>query len=100
MGPRLGSRLPRIDTVQDNETAYLDSIGTAMALHTRYPGHRDHTTANSQLARTLSLMQSATQELVCISRVSPYQTTYGMMIPLHITGIVETANSCLSQYFQ
>lgn len=50
---------PNLDTVHDNETSYMDSIGTAMSLHTRYPGHDGHTgPPGSQLARTLSLIDN------------------------------------------
>ena len=45
--------------VQDNETSYLESISTAMALHTRYPGHGGHTAPpGSQLQRTLLLIDN------------------------------------------
>ncbi len=42
-----------------NESSYMESISTAMALHTRYPGHGGHTpVAGSQLERTLDLISN------------------------------------------
>lgn len=49
---------PNLDTVQ-NETAYIDSIDKQLALHTRYPGHGNHTgPQDSQLQRTIQLIDN------------------------------------------
>lgn len=49
---------PNLDTVQ-NETTYIDSIDKQLALHTRYPGHGNHTgPQDSQLQRTLQLIDN------------------------------------------
>ena len=64
---------PYLDTVQSNETSYLDSISVAMALHTRYPGHDGHTgPPGSQLARTLLLIDNFFEQCqvrACVQRM-------------------------------
>ena len=49
---------PNLDDVQD-ETAFIDSIDKPLALHTRHPGHENHTgPQDSQLQRTLQLIDN------------------------------------------
>ena len=63
---------PGLDTKHDNETSYLDSISTAMALHTRYPGHEGHTgPRGSQLQRTLALIDNVFE--MCQTRSCVHQ---------------------------
>ena len=52
----------------------MESIGTVMALHTRYPGHGGHTgPAGSQLDRTIKLIDNIfdrCQTRACIHQMS------------------------------
>ncbi len=64
---------PSLDTVH-NESTYMESISTVMALHTRYPGHDGHTgPAGSQLDRTIKLIDNIfdkCQTRACIHQMS------------------------------